>query len=370
MAGTLRSLERARPPAEGGLPLSALWAPVKCCACAPRAAGGAAIYVNAASLRLRRAPLHRRRLAVSARRGRDFDPAGLALLRLRDPHLEDAVREGRLDPVGVDAVGQGQRTVEAAERALDAVPAALVLLVLRLALARDRERAVLHLDVHVSVGEAGEVGLQDEVVLGLDEVHRRDPAARLLLGLSEEGVEDAVDLTGEGLGLHQKGHVDSPPSLYDGVKDKTLVSVCQVFCREVPVIALGCVSPSSARTVGATSASVPPSRSSPRSALITSGTGFVECAVFGLPSGSSICSALPWSAVTMHTPPASWTASITGPRHSSTVSIAFTAASITPVCPTMSGFAKLMIPKLKSPSRHCSTSASAAACALISGFLS
>jgi hypothetical protein len=115
---------------------------------------------------------------------------------------------------------------------------------------------------------------------------------------------------------------------------------------------------------------VPPSRSAPTAPLITSGTGFIECAVFGLPSCSSIWSAFPWSAVTMQTPADSWTASITRPRHASTVSTAVTAASITPVCPTMSGFAKLMIPKLKSPSPHCSTNASAAARALISGFLS
>ena len=104
-------------------------------------------------------------------------------------------------------------------------------------------------------------------------------------------------------------------------------------------------SPSRARTVGATSESVPPSRSSPTSPVTISGTGFIEWAVFGLPSGSSIWSALPWSAVMMQTPPYSCTASTTSPRHSSTVSTAFTAASITPVCPTMSGLAKLMIPK-------------------------
>ena len=54
-------------------------------------------------------------------------------------------------------------------------------------------------------------------------------------------------------------------------------------------------------------------------------------------------SQLPWSAVTMQAPPAACTASTTRPRHSSTVSTAFTAASITPVWPTMSGLAKLMI---------------------------
>ena len=46
--------------------------------------------------------------------------------------------------------------------------------------------------------------------------------------------------------------------------------------------------------------------------VTTSGTGFVVCAVCGLtPSASSICSALPWSAVTRQTPPAACAASTT-----------------------------------------------------------
>ena len=90
---------------------------------------------------------------------------------------------------------------------------------------------------------------------------------------------------------------------------------------------------------------MPPSRSPPTSAVTISGTGFSECAVFGLPSGSSMWSALPWSAVIDAGAAPAWTASTTRPRHSSTVSIALTAAGITPVWPTMSGLAKLMIPK-------------------------
>ena len=46
-----------------------------------------------------------------------------------------------------------------------------------------------------------------------------------------------------------------------------------------------------------------PSPSSRPRPVTTSGTGFSEWAVFGEPSGSSICSALPWSAVTMQAPP-------------------------------------------------------------------
>jgi hypothetical protein len=74
--------------------------------------------------------------------------------------------------------------------------------VLGLALTRDRQRAVLELDVHVALAQAGKVGLEDEVVIGLDKVHRRHPAPPLV-GLSEERVEDAVDLASKGLRLHE-----------------------------------------------------------------------------------------------------------------------------------------------------------------------
>ncbi len=101
-----------------------------------------------------------------------------------------------------------------------------------------------------------------------------------------------------------------------------------------------------------------------------SGTGFSECAVFGEPSGSSMWSALPWSAVTRQTPPVEATASTIRPRQPSTVSIAVTAAGMTPVWPTMSGLAKLMIAKRKSSSCHAVTKAAVAARALISGLRS
>ena len=114
---------------------------------------------------------------------------------------------------------------------------------------------------------------------------------------------------------------------------------------ERPVIASGCGIPSRSSAVGATSARMPPSRSSRPSAVTISGTGLSEWAVLGEPSGSSMWSQLPWSAVTMQAPPLASTAATTSPRQASTVSTAVTAAGITPVCPTMSGLAKLMIPK-------------------------
>jgi hypothetical protein len=71
-----------------------------------------------------------------------------------------------------------------------------------------------------------------------------------------------------------------------------------------------------------------------------SGTAFVVCAVCGSPLvGSTISSQFPWSAVISISPPIASTASATRSRQAPTVSIAFTAAGSTPVCPTMSGFA-------------------------------
>ena len=151
----------------------------------------------------------RRRCRCRSRRRRraaDLDAARLALLGLRDRHLEHAAVEVRADRVGVDALGQRQRAAEAAERALDAVPAALALLVLGLALAADRQRVVADLDRDVALGQARQVGLEDEVVVGLDQVHRRNPA---LAGgrLFEEGVDEPVQVAGERLRLHEKCHV-------------------------------------------------------------------------------------------------------------------------------------------------------------------
>ena len=80
------------------------------------------------------------------------------------------------------------------------------------------------------------------------------------------------------------------------------------------------------------------------SAVTISGTGLSEWAVLGEPSGSSMLSALPWSAVTRQAPPDSCTAR---PRRrgSRRPLDRGTAAGMLPVWPTMSGLAKLMIPK-------------------------
>src|SRR3954451_17679305 len=122
---------------------------------------------------LRRLLLGGRALEGLAAVGADRDPARLALLGLRNLDLEHALVERRVDLVRVHALGQRQRAAEAAERALEPVPALLAGLVLGLALARDGERAVLNLDRHVVIAQPRKVGLEDEVIFGLDQIHGR-----------------------------------------------------------------------------------------------------------------------------------------------------------------------------------------------------
>ena len=100
------------------------------------------------------------------------------------------------------------------------------------------------------------------------------------------------------------------------------------------------------------------------------GTRLVVWAVMGLPSGWSMTSALPWSAVTMAMPPIFRVASTTRPTHSSTVSTALTAAWRTPVWPTMSQLAKFRMMTSYAPELMRSTHLSQTSRALISGWRS
>src|SRR5436305_11068420 len=72
---------------------------------------------------------------------RDRNLARLALLGLRDAHLEHTALEAGGDRLGIDALGERQRPREAPGGPLDPVVALLALLVLGLALARDGENA-------------------------------------------------------------------------------------------------------------------------------------------------------------------------------------------------------------------------------------
>src|ERR1700751_5724141 len=114
------------------------------------------------------------------------------------------------------------------------------------------------------------------------------------------------------------------------------------YNREFPVISFGIVIPIRLRIVGARSPSFPFLIGLEYSlSTRMQGTRFVVCAVFGEPSSLIMMSAFPWSAITMAVYPLFNASVITASEHLSTVSQAFTAAASTPVCPTISGFAKL-----------------------------
>src|SRR5262249_36098935 len=163
-----------------------------------------------------------------------------------------------------------------------------------------------------------------------------------------------------GLGERQGEHEYSP--VFDRKR-----SPYPVFTSGSPVIDAVASIPSKCRQVGARPASSPPSFRRAPGRVTISGTGFVVWAVCGLtPSGSSMTSALPWSAVTRQTPPSSVTRSTTRPSPRSAASTARTTAGMTPVCPTMSGLAKFTTQNEK-PVPIWSTTFSVTAAADISG---
>src|SRR6186997_1312848 len=138
---------------------------------------------------------------------RALDPGRLALRRLRHPHLEHALVEAGADAFGLDALRQLQRAAETSVGALNAVEALALLLVLGLALTGHRKHAVLDLDLDVVALHAGQVRPQNEVVLGLDQVHRRNPPPGGSIGCAatlttpEEGVEEPVHIALESVEL-------------------------------------------------------------------------------------------------------------------------------------------------------------------------
>src|SRR5262249_5164893 len=120
----------------------------------------------------------RRRGVTSEASGRlDRDFLGLGGFRLRHRHLEDPilVGGGDLRPVRVLREREAAR-----ERSVDALPTECIGLVdlgLLLALTLDRQNAVLDMDVEVLAIDAGNFGLEDELIALLEDVHGGRPRA-------------------------------------------------------------------------------------------------------------------------------------------------------------------------------------------------
>src|SRR3954453_23581550 len=152
----------------------------------------------------------------------DADPARRDLGALRNRNLEHAVLAGRLDAVRIGDVRQREATVEEAMRTLDARQLAVLLADLGLALALDREYALLHRHFDVLRIDAGNVGEDDEAVVLFLDVDARRPLSRddvRLVGLVgvEETIEHVPDLVLEiaAVGLPRavtgNGHKKSSP---------------------------------------------------------------------------------------------------------------------------------------------------------------
>ena len=277
-------------------------------------------------------------------------------------HLEHAVLELCGDRLGVDALGQPQRAAECARAALDPVIAAGTLLVLGPGARRRWSGRRLSSSIAMSFSlSPGRSARSDVVVLVLDQVHGRRSAAQCRrLRERGRGVEERVEEAVDGNGFPaDEGHAVLLEGRYClSMQYEILVDPCQVFPGAMPAPACrACerVARGQAHGVQRSRSATAPvicdrlldaeQRKHGRSDVGQHPAGAQRHPVHGddqrhriqrvrgvrRPSGSSMWSALPWSAVMRHSPPAACTAATTSPRQWSTVSIAATAAGITPV---------------------------------------
>src|SRR6266542_978317 len=122
-----------------------------------------------------------------------------------DAHLEQAIPHRGLDLVGLDREWQRQPAVERAKAALHAVVILLLDLALGCARASDDQAAIVQLNLHVFVLEPRQVGLDDQRIVLLVDIHPRRPRHALAGGTSEERNAPAQN----GLGRRQRRSISS-----------------------------------------------------------------------------------------------------------------------------------------------------------------
>src|SRR5690606_1094640 len=108
----------------------------------------------------------------------DFEPAGVraGLWRRRHRYLEHTVLEAGFGLVGGRALRHRDHTPEAAVAALAEIDSAALFFVLVLPLTFDADRMICDLDPHVVLRDAGEVGLDDELLVPLCDFDVGQPA--------------------------------------------------------------------------------------------------------------------------------------------------------------------------------------------------
>src|SRR6516164_6193828 len=143
-------------------------------------------------------PAHRR----SPSGGLNVDATRLLRRPLRNADLEHPVDVSRLDGFRIYTLGQREAAQERAGGALDALEAVLGRLLLRAALALDREHALLGRDLDVLALDARQVGSYHEALSLLVNVDVRDPAdGRAVGGLAQGAIELPLQTAHERPGL-------------------------------------------------------------------------------------------------------------------------------------------------------------------------
>jgi len=103
-----------------------------------------------------------------------------AFSSLGDPHLENPIAEVGLDVIDLHVLGEPEGAAEMAEAALAEVILVGILLLLLLALAADRQKIVIQLDVDVFLLHARQLAIQEQFLVALANVEEGSPAGDLL----------------------------------------------------------------------------------------------------------------------------------------------------------------------------------------------
>src|SRR5919109_4039252 len=111
--------------------------------------------------------------------GLDLDLPSNGLSRLGNVHLEDPVLERGLDLAGVATLRQRHRPGERPGPSLAAVVVVLARLLLSASFTADGQHPVLDADIDVVSFEAGKISPEHDLVLAVEHVDRRRPAAHL-----------------------------------------------------------------------------------------------------------------------------------------------------------------------------------------------
>ena len=106
---------------------------------------------------------------------RDLHLPGFGRFLLGQRHDQDSVLIVGPDLFGIDSVRKREAADEFAVAAFQPVPALNLLVFFELAVTAQRQRVVFHADVDVFDFYVGDIGLEKDGILGLENVHRGCP---------------------------------------------------------------------------------------------------------------------------------------------------------------------------------------------------